>query len=138
MTDITPAAGWVVLDCDRNALAQDIRLVCNGDDAGCNHMFDHDGPVHKIVRLPAECGSAPFARIAAATVAENQSVPSHVVRRDGSAPQVHTIRIDDNFAAIDSAKLVPLPPFTLHRTDCRILLGSALLSSPCWRPTSLV
>ncbi|KAF7422330.1 hypothetical protein PC9H_010486 [Pleurotus ostreatus] len=105
VTDITPAAGWVVLDCDRNALAQDIRLVCNGDDAGCNHMFDHDGPVHKIVRLPAECGSAPFARIAAATVAENQSVPSHVVRRDGSAPQVHTIRIDDNFAAIDSAKV---------------------------------
>lgn len=38
ITDITPAAGWVVLDCDANAVSQEIRLVCNSDDAeavGC-------------------------------------------------------------------------------------------------------
>ncbi|KAJ8482939.1 hypothetical protein ONZ45_g14772 [Pleurotus djamor] len=56
IADITPAAGWVVLDCDPNALEQEIRLVCKSDDAegaGCNHFFDGGhGPVDKYVRLP--------------------------------------------------------------------------------------
>lgn len=55
MADITPAAGWVVLDCDPHALVQDIRLVCKGDDAegaGCNHLFNGVDPVDKYVRLP--------------------------------------------------------------------------------------
>ncbi|KAG5219427.1 Acetolactate synthase [Salix suchowensis] len=52
ITDITPASGWVVLDCDPNLLAQDIRLVCRSDDdEGCNHIYEHD-PIHRIVRLP--------------------------------------------------------------------------------------
>ena len=54
MSDLTPAAGWVILDCDPNALDQEIRLVCETDDeeSGCNHVFEHHGPVDKIVRLP--------------------------------------------------------------------------------------
>lgn len=55
IADITPAAGWVVLDCDPNALSQDIRLVCQNDDieaSGCSHFFEGSGPVHKYVRLP--------------------------------------------------------------------------------------
>ena len=50
---MTKAAGWELLGCHPNALAQDIRVVCRtNDDAGCNHMFDYGGPQDKMVRLP--------------------------------------------------------------------------------------
>ncbi|KAL4259660.1 hypothetical protein AB1N83_008570 [Pleurotus pulmonarius] len=111
ITDITPAAGWVVLDCDANAKSQEIRLVCNSDDAesaGCSHLFEGDGPVHKYVRLPESCGSEPFARIADYRVHENQSIPDHaaskISRRDGVAPQVFSVSIDDDFALVDETK----------------------------------
>ncbi|KAJ8691189.1 hypothetical protein PTI98_010783 [Pleurotus ostreatus] len=111
ITDITPAAGWVVLDCDANAASQEIRLVCNSDDAeaaGCSHLFEGDGPVHKYVRLPESCGSEPFARIADYRVHENQSIPEHaaskISRRDGVAPQVFSVSIDDDFARVDETK----------------------------------
>ncbi len=55
MADITPAAGWVVLDCDSNALEQDIRLVCANDETeseSCAHLFAQGGPVNKVLRLP--------------------------------------------------------------------------------------
>lgn len=55
MADITPAAGWVVLDCDANALEQDIRLVCANDETeseNCAHLFAQGGPVNKVLRLP--------------------------------------------------------------------------------------
>ncbi|KDQ25430.1 hypothetical protein PLEOSDRAFT_1046128, partial [Pleurotus ostreatus PC15] len=99
ITDITPAAGWVVLDCDANAASQEIRLV---------HLFEGDGPVHKYVRLPESCGSEPFARIADYRVHENQSIPEHaaskISRRDGVAPQVFSVSIDDDFARVDETK----------------------------------
>ncbi|KAG9227286.1 hypothetical protein PTI98_010767 [Pleurotus ostreatus] len=111
ISDITPAAGWVILDCDANSMAQDIRLVCNSDDAeaaGCSHLFDSAGPVHKYVRLPENCGSEPFARVANLRVHENQSIPEHaaskISRRDGTAPQVFAISIDDDFPSIDVTK----------------------------------
>ncbi|KAL4264541.1 hypothetical protein AB1N83_005050 [Pleurotus pulmonarius] len=111
ITDITPAAGWVVLDCDANAVSQEIRLVCNSDDAeaaGCSHLFEGEGPVHKYVRLPESCGSEPFARIADYRVHENQSIPEHaaskISRRDGVAPQVFSISVDDDFAKVDETK----------------------------------
>ncbi|KAL0948981.1 hypothetical protein HGRIS_009081 [Hohenbuehelia grisea] len=111
VTDITPSAGWVVLDCDPNALAQDIRLVCktnDADSAGCSHLFDHGGPVDKIVRLPESCGAGPFARIANTQIATDQSIPAHaephITRRDGIPPQVHTLQVDTNYAAINEDK----------------------------------
>ncbi|KAL4263700.1 hypothetical protein AB1N83_004354 [Pleurotus pulmonarius] len=112
LTDITPAAGWVILECDPNAMDQEIRLVCETDHedaalaSGCNHVFEYHGPSHKVVRLPESCGNGPFARIVGMTVAQDQSIPAHIEskirRRDGSAPRIHTLRIDDNFAAIDA------------------------------------
>ncbi|KAJ8515528.1 hypothetical protein ONZ45_g7073 [Pleurotus djamor] len=104
ITDITPAAGWVILDCDPNVLAQDIRLVCQSDDEeGCQHIFSHDGPMNKIVRLPESCGKGSFARIASMKVADDQSIPIHaesrIARRDGLAPQVHVLTIDTDFDA---------------------------------------
>ncbi|KAF4581481.1 hypothetical protein EYR40_009767 [Pleurotus pulmonarius] len=111
ITDITPAAGWVILDCDPHSLDQEVRLVCASDDAddsGCNHIFDHGGPEDKLVRLPESCGGGPFLRIANARVSEDQSIPHHaagkISRRDGVSPTVHVIKIDSNLAAIDAAK----------------------------------
>ncbi|KAJ8689947.1 hypothetical protein PTI98_012799 [Pleurotus ostreatus] len=110
ITDVTPAAGWVILDCDPNILEQDIRLVCSSDDdteAGCNHLFHGHGPVNKIVRLPESCaGANPFARISRAWIPEDQRLPQaakgQVYRRDGATPQVHALSIDTNWAQIDS------------------------------------
>ncbi|KAJ8474994.1 hypothetical protein ONZ45_g15760 [Pleurotus djamor] len=110
IADITPTAGWVVLDCDPNALEQEVRLVCKSDNAeggACNHLFDGGhGPVGKYVRLPESCSSVPFARVVNYRVHEDQSVPSHhqVIRRDGSVPQVFAVEIDTDFADIDYSK----------------------------------
>lgn len=52
ISDITTAAGWTILDCDANALSQNIRLVCTGADEDCNHLFSGAGAVHTLVRLP--------------------------------------------------------------------------------------
>ncbi|KAF4580502.1 hypothetical protein EYR38_003100 [Pleurotus pulmonarius] len=116
ITDITSAAGWVVLDCDPHALEQEIRLVCqsddDADDTACNHVFDHWGPEDKIVRLPESCGAGPFARIAAASLASNQDLPAHaegkVVRRSGIPPVIHSFKIDTNFDLVDVDKVGPI------------------------------
>ncbi|KAJ8519992.1 hypothetical protein ONZ45_g3122 [Pleurotus djamor] len=113
ISDITPAAGWVVLECDENSLEQKIRLVCrDGDESQCGHLFSHHGAVDKIVRLPENCGANPFARIAGHNVAEDQSIPRHIPelikRKVGTEATVHALKIDVNFAAIDATKTGPV------------------------------
>ncbi|KAL0950168.1 hypothetical protein HGRIS_010161 [Hohenbuehelia grisea] len=110
ITDITPAAGWVVLECDSAALAQEIRMVCKSHDAtaeGCSNLFA-EGAKNKVVRLPESCGPNPFARVNELRVAENQDIPTHmephVARRDGQAPQVHILSVDTNWAAVDATE----------------------------------
>ncbi|KAL4267541.1 hypothetical protein AB1N83_001025 [Pleurotus pulmonarius] len=113
ITDITPAAGWIILDCDPHALSQEIRLVCQSDDKAsdesCSHVFGHWGAVDKIVRLPDGCGAGPFARISQAWVAHDQTLPGHVegrvVRRDGIPPVIHSFKVDTNFDEVDSSKV---------------------------------
>ncbi|KAJ8520792.1 hypothetical protein ONZ45_g2430 [Pleurotus djamor] len=111
ITDVTPAAGWVILDCDPHSMDQEIRLVCTSEDheaAGCSHLFNGGGPVDKVVRLPESCTPAPFLRVAAASVAEDQSIPSHALRkvskRDGRTPTVHVLKVDTNWEAADVSK----------------------------------
>lgn len=44
----------MILSCDANAMAQDIRIVCNSTDTsnnGCSHMMN-GGAEGKLVRLP--------------------------------------------------------------------------------------
>ncbi len=40
------------------------------------------------------------------TIAQDQIIPAHaeskIRRRDGAAPRIHTLKIDDNFAAVDT------------------------------------
>ncbi|PBK79419.1 hypothetical protein ARMGADRAFT_1093149 [Armillaria gallica] len=105
LSDITPAAGWEILDCSPDGLEQEIRLVCSHnstDSANCDHLYQNDGPVGKI------CGQNAFARVARAWDPEDQSLPSNVaarvVRRDGTTPPVKALALDVNFAATNSSK----------------------------------
>ncbi|RDB30165.1 hypothetical protein Hypma_012365 [Hypsizygus marmoreus] len=111
ISDITAAAGWTILGCSPNALAQDIRLVCNSDDtngAGCDHLYQNIGAQGKIVRLPENCGKNAFARVAKAWIPEDQSIPINIARRlsrrQGAVPEVKALSLDTDFAAIDPAQ----------------------------------
>ncbi|KAF7328428.1 hypothetical protein MVEN_02558700 [Mycena venus] len=78
LSDITAAASWELLDCpaDWSSGSKDVRLVCVADDPAqdCNDVTD-GGAVDTIVRLPENCGTGPFARIAAWGVSKNQAIP---------------------------------------------------------------
>jgi hypothetical protein len=50
VSDITAAAGWTILNCDAEALAQDIRLACQTAD--CEHLFEGHGAIDTLIRLP--------------------------------------------------------------------------------------
>jgi len=129
ISDITPAAGWMILGCAPDVLAQDIRLVCKSNDtsaAGCDHLYQNIGADGKIVRLPenvttfwfctnksftnssSKCGKSPFARVAKSCVPADQSIPASIaprlVRRDGSQPEVKALSLDTNFGAVDTSK----------------------------------
>ncbi|KAG6820027.1 hypothetical protein H0H93_006365 [Arthromyces matolae] len=124
ISDITTAAGWEIIGCSPDELAQDIRLVCNTDSegSGCSHLYDASGPQGKIVRLPESCGKNAFARVARAWIPEDQSIPASTAanlhRRDGSQPQVKALSLDTNFGAIDPAKYARYPTLTLSSHEC--------------------
>lgn len=110
ISDITPAAGYEILDCSPDELSQDIRLVCVGNSssmASCDHLFQNAGAEGKIVRLPENCGTSAFARVAKAWIPEDQSLPSSIAARlvgRDVQPQVKALTLDVNFNAIDTSK----------------------------------
>ncbi|KAJ7088761.1 hypothetical protein B0H15DRAFT_780445 [Mycena belliarum] len=111
ITDITKAAGWQIIGCDPAALKQDIRLVCLDDPADpskCGHLYQADGAVNKLVRLPENCGASAFARVARSWVPEDQTIPgaiaARIVRRDGVVPVVKALALDLDFSAVDVSK----------------------------------
>ncbi|EJD01947.1 uncharacterized protein FOMMEDRAFT_20739 [Fomitiporia mediterranea MF3/22] len=107
ISDITTAAGWEILNCTTDADAQDIRIVCSGDEESCSHLFQN-GAEHTLVRLPQNCGPSPFARVVSCGEAEDQSLPEHLNarlrRRDGSTPTVHAVSFDTNFDQVPSSQ----------------------------------
>ncbi|EJD01945.1 uncharacterized protein FOMMEDRAFT_168526 [Fomitiporia mediterranea MF3/22] len=106
ISDISTAAGWEVFNCSANASAQDIRVVCSGDESVCSHIFK-DGAEHTIVRLPEGCGRTPFARVSRAWISEDQVIPAHVrsklKKRDGNLPPVHALSLDTDFGKSSSS-----------------------------------
>ncbi|KAF9033963.1 hypothetical protein BDZ89DRAFT_1062728 [Hymenopellis radicata] len=103
ISDITPAAGWDIIDCTPDAVSQDIRLVCTGASADCGHLYQNIGAVNKIVRLPESCGSNAFARVAKAWTPTDQTVPTRLARR--ADPQaVRALTLDTDFASADTSK----------------------------------
>ncbi|KAF9256761.1 hypothetical protein L218DRAFT_1022795 [Marasmius fiardii PR-910] len=113
ITDITPAAGWEILNCSPDELSQDIRLVCQGDESpgsGCAHLYQTIGAEGKIVRLPENCGKSAFAHITKAWDSEDQSIPEtlarRIIRRGGTPPIVKALHLDTNFTAADKWRQV--------------------------------
>ena len=51
VSDITPSAGWAIIDCNLDAPDQDIRLVCQNASRGCAHVYQN-GAQGTLVRLP--------------------------------------------------------------------------------------
>ncbi|KAF9526795.1 hypothetical protein CPB83DRAFT_794315 [Crepidotus variabilis] len=111
ISDVTPAAGWNILNCSPDLLAQDIRLVCqDGKTEACNHLFSNTttlgNAVGKVVRLPENCGKSAFAIVTNAQVSQDQSIPanSKVSRRDGSQPVVHALSLATKFTGKRAAE----------------------------------
>lgn len=105
ISDVTPAAGWHILDCNPDEMKQDIRLVCLDDKADCNHIID-SGAQDTIVRLPQSC-KMPFARVVRWWTPEDQSLPISVEENlviGAGRPTVFACRLDTDFAKIDPAK----------------------------------
>ncbi|KAF7289296.1 hypothetical protein MIND_01391300 [Mycena indigotica] len=110
LSDITKAAGWTILDCNPSLPAQNIRLVCTGDDEQCSHLFEGTGAENTLVRLPTSCGSTPFARVARSWVHANQTLPTDVAkkieaklrkRQDEEPILVQGLALDTQFDKID-------------------------------------
>ncbi|KAJ7770745.1 hypothetical protein B0H16DRAFT_219894 [Mycena metata] len=116
LSDITPAAGWTILDCEKGTMAQDVRLVCH-DSSGCPHLTQNTGSVGKLVRLPESCGQSAFARVTKDWVHQNQTLPpalaSQLRRRDGELPQVRGLSIDADFNSADLSQAGPVN-FAIH------------------------
>ncbi|KAJ7042171.1 hypothetical protein C8F04DRAFT_96310 [Mycena alexandri] len=116
ISDITPAAGWTILDCEKGTIAQDVRLVCH-DSSGCPHLSQNTGSVGKLVRLPESCGQSAFARVTKGWVHQNQTLPpalaSQLQRRDGELPQVRGLSIDVDFNSVDLSQAGPVN-FAIH------------------------
>ncbi|KAJ7202155.1 hypothetical protein GGX14DRAFT_654943, partial [Mycena pura] len=116
ISDVTPAAGWTILDCDQGAMAQDIRLVCTASGA-CPHLVQNTGSVGKLVRLPESCGQSAFARVTRDWVHQNQTLPpalaSQLRRRDGAVPQVRGLAIDADFNNVELSQAGPVN-FAIH------------------------
>ncbi|RXW20042.1 hypothetical protein EST38_g5798 [Candolleomyces aberdarensis] len=133
ITDITTAAGWEILDCQKDALSQDIRLVCTGGESECDHLYQSIGAVGKIARLPERCGQNAFAHISRAWVPEDQSIPENIarrlVRRGGVQPEVKALHIDTDFASADTSQIGTVS-FTIQAAN----VPGAAASVP---PTSL-
>ncbi|KLO12153.1 hypothetical protein SCHPADRAFT_941424 [Schizopora paradoxa] len=110
ISDITPAAGWTVLNCSSSTNTQTIQIACTDESKACSHLFQN-GAENTIVRLPQGCGAGPFARVAKHSIPANQTLPAKdaakVKRSDGTTPQVQQLQIDTDFnAAASSGQVV--------------------------------
>ncbi|EJD39488.1 hypothetical protein AURDEDRAFT_153822 [Auricularia subglabra TFB-10046 SS5] len=96
LSDITTAAGWTISGCSATwaSGAADIQIACSGTPeqmARCAHLFAGGSALNKIVRLPENCGTGPFARVVSTTQV---------------SPGVHAATIDYDFAKITDAGAV--------------------------------
>lgn len=95
-----------MLDCDPNAMAQNVRMVCMGgvDQAKCDHVMDQ-GAEGKLVRLPENCGKGPFAVVGKSYVHPDQSLPASMKvklqRRGVAAPTVRGMSIHMDWHTVE-------------------------------------
>jgi len=128
VADLSQAAGWEILDCptDWSKGSVDVRLVCTTSDpeANCHHVIE-EGAENTIVRLPANCGAGPFARVAQWTVSTDQSIPPGSVadrklRRRNLTPEVVAAKLDYRFTAIPADRgTVSFDVVAAHHADIK-------------------
>jgi len=106
VSDITPAAGWHIINCTSSTNAQTINVVCMDSSMGCSHLFQK-GAQNTVIRLPEGCGKGPFARVANYWIPSNQTLPASMAatlrKRDEPTPQVHALRLDANFDQVPAS-----------------------------------
>ncbi|KAI1787639.1 hypothetical protein LXA43DRAFT_1164830 [Ganoderma leucocontextum] len=104
ISDLTPAGGWTILDCNATSADQEIRLVCH-DPSKCDHLY-LNGAENTLVRLPDDCSSEPFAIVNQVWDHDNQSIPARarslLERRGGPQRSVQGINLSTDFASTDS------------------------------------
>ncbi|KZV98090.1 hypothetical protein EXIGLDRAFT_763771 [Exidia glandulosa HHB12029] len=110
VSDLTSSADWEMIACPKSwpeDQSTTIRLVCTAEDpsASCAHVTEQ-GAVNTVVRMPAECGSGPFARIAAWDVASDQSIPSDFAAQHGlkAGAEVVEATVDYKFNQIPEGR----------------------------------
>ncbi|KLO17239.1 hypothetical protein SCHPADRAFT_937267 [Schizopora paradoxa] len=100
ISDITSAAGWSIVNCTDSTNSQTIKIVCTDESKGCGHIFQN-GAQDTIIRLPENCGSGPFVRVAKHWIPDDQSIPKALAANHTSStstmPHVHMLEIDGNF-----------------------------------------
>ncbi|KAF8186254.1 hypothetical protein BJ912DRAFT_972030 [Pholiota molesta] len=98
ISDITPAAGWMILGCAPDMLEQEIRLVDS-----------ETGAVGKVIRLPENCGKGPFAVVTNMYMSQDQSLPASLSRRaTGSNATVQGLSISTKFAGVGTPSTGPV------------------------------
>ncbi|PIL27869.1 hypothetical protein GSI_09991 [Ganoderma sinense ZZ0214-1] len=103
ISDLTPAGGWTIIDCNATAADQEIRVVCS-DASKCDHL-NLNGAENTVVRLPDDCSSEPFAVVTRVWNHTDQSIPasrrSLLERRGVPQRPVQGISLSTDFAAIN-------------------------------------
>ncbi|KAJ6551946.1 hypothetical protein B0H19DRAFT_1159447 [Mycena capillaripes] len=126
VSDITPAGGWTILDCDARSLTQNIRLVCHS--SACEHLFEGHGAIDTLIRLPETCGPNAFARVSDIHVDADQALPSDVkaaITRPGNiTSMVFVLSVDTNFAAVNATKTGPVS-FSLEGYNFPVALDAS-------------
>ncbi|KAI5115297.1 hypothetical protein M0805_002455 [Coniferiporia weirii] len=125
ISDVSPSSGWEILDCspeEAHANTLRVHLACSGDPASCAQLYER-GAEHTLVRLPDDCGEAPFARVASATAFDDQApldLPPHVLdgldRRGINHSKARILTLDTEYAAASHSKHGPVSFFVVGST----------------------
>lgn len=101
VSDITPAAGWSIAGCEANStLGQTITLTCDPSGPNtqyCGHVLS-GRVLNKVVRLPEDCTSAPFARIVQWSNGTSTPKRDATTGVNSTTPQI--CKLDFNFTQI--------------------------------------
>ncbi|KAJ3569322.1 hypothetical protein NP233_g5127 [Leucocoprinus birnbaumii] len=78
IADVTTAAGWEILGCDSQSLAQDIRIVCKNPDSsgGCSKLFDSSSS--GAARRAESTSASPSSSASAASASDSASLQGAV------------------------------------------------------------
>ncbi|KAM5537489.1 hypothetical protein V8D89_008816 [Ganoderma adspersum] len=155
ISDLTPAGGWTIIDCNATSADQDIHVVCH-DPSKCDHLHIN-GAENTVVRLPDDCSSEPFAVVTRVWNHTDESIPasrrSLLERRGTSQPLVQGISLSTDFATTNTSQHGSVTVFVVgssmpgfdnlaqavpgcNTTDAAFKRISSTIRSPAHSPTA--